>query len=458
MKKQGHEEPMYGKDEMNLVEFPITLLAKRQGPGKNTIKFTDTITGAGGLPVKREWTITGSEEYGLPLAGDEDVLMALMVAGKEQGFKSRKIYFSRYKLCQIMGWEDKGWSYKRMEEAFDRFKTMGIKAVNGFYDNEKKAYVTKHFGIIDDYELFERKQKDHPGQQTFSFSYVRLNEVLFESIQAGYIKTIDAKLYYSLGSAIAKRLFRYLDKKKYDGKRKFEIGIFNLAEAHLGLKLCKYPSQIKQQLNPAHEELIQAGFLKSAEYQKTSDGSSEKVVYHFGQQTKLTEGAPARPAKEIRSAAPLPLDAELLARLIEIGVTRKIAEQILLEYPTEAVRAQVEALPHRKAEDAPAALVSSIMNDWSLPASHKKQKQSLARAEAEKKQREQEKQQKAEHRTRIEEYLSALAGEELAELTRQARDLAGQEYGTLFPGKEIPDYQVTGYLHILVEKRLKGAL
>jgi hypothetical protein len=449
--KQNAELPEIGKDEMNLVEFPITLLAKRRGPGKNTIKFSDTITGAGGLPVKREWTVTGTEEYGLPLAQDNDVLLALMAIGKEKNFSSRKIYFSRYRLLEIMGWCDEGRSYKRIEEALKRFLGVGIYAKNAFWDNERKSYVTLGFGIIDSFALYD---SHNPAKQPgLPLNSVTLGEELFESIQAGYIKSLDMKTYFGFESAVSKRLYRYLDKKAYN-KKKFEIGLFILAEAHLGLQKTKYASHIKEKLSPAHEELLKAGFLKLAEYQKTSDGSSEKVVYHFRQRVELAEPCQASGPCDQAPA----LDAELLARLIEIGVTKKIAEQILLEYPLEAVRAQIDALPHRKAEDAPAALVSSIMNDWSLPASHKKQKQSLARAEAEKKQREQEKQQKAEHRTSIEEYLSALAGEELAELTRQALDLARQEYGTLFPGKEIPDYQVTGYLHILVEKRLKGAL
>lgn len=452
--KPDEELPAIGKDEMNLVEFPITLLAKRHDPKIKTLEFSDTIEGENGKPVKRVWTVTGSDKFGLPLAQDNDFLLGIMAIAKESNFSSPTIYFSRYRLLEIMGLDTKaGSNYNRAEDSLDRLSGVRIKAVNGFWDNERKSYVTVNFGIIDSYALYDSHKP--AGQPGLPFNSVDLNKYFYQSILAGYIKSLDLSKYYGLESALAKRLYRYLDKKAYR-KKKFEIGLFALAGVHLGLKLCKYASQIKQQLNPAHAELINAGFLKGAEYQKTSDGKSEKVIYYFGShRAELTEGAPAGPVKGLNNAYTLPLDAELLARLIEIGVTRKIAEQILLEYPLEAVRAQVEALPHRKAEDAPAALVSSIMNDWSLPASLKKRKQSLARAEAEKQQKELEKQQKEEHRTRLQEYLSALAGEELAELTRQARDLAGQEYGALFPGREIPEYQVTGYLHILAEERLK---
>jgi hypothetical protein len=452
MKKKEAELQETGKDEMNLVEFPITLLAKRHEPGCKTMKFSDTITGEDAVPIKREWTVTGSDEFGLPLAQDNDVLLALFLLGKEKNFSSPTIHFSRYRLCKILEWDTNcGPNYRRLEESFDRLKGMSIKAKNAFWDNLYKRYVTINFGIFDEYHLYDGKpRKREANQEPLPLSYVRLNNTLYESIKAGYIKSLDTALYFKLESSIAKRLYRYLDKKAYN-KKKFEIGLFTLAEVHLGLRLCKYVSQIKQQLDPAHEELVNVGFLKSADYQKTSDGSSEKVVYQLcQQQEELIEGAPAaEPCKD----APVPDDG-LLTRLIEIGVTRKVAEQILREYPLEAVRAQVEALPHRKAEDAPAALVSSIMNDWSLPASLKKRKQSQAKVEAEKKQREQEGCQKAEHRAQIEKYLSSLAGEELTELTRQAMELARQEGGTFFRDKELPEYMVNAYVHMMVEKKL----
>ena len=68
---QGQLEVRIGRDEMNLAEFPFTLLSHRVPEGVNTIKFTDTISGKDGKSVIREWTITGSEAYGLPVAGDE---------------------------------------------------------------------------------------------------------------------------------------------------------------------------------------------------------------------------------------------------------------------------------------------------------------------------------------------------------------------------------------------------
>jgi hypothetical protein len=181
--KHDDEPPGIGKDEMNLVEFPITLLAKRHPSESNILEFTDTIEGEAGKLIKREWIVSGSEKYGLPLAQDNDVLLALLLVGKESTFSSPTIYFSRHKLLQIMGCRDEGRYYKRIEESLDRLKGVTIKAKNAFWDNERKGYHTVNFGIIDGYDLFDSHKS--AGQLSLPLSNVDLNKYLYQSIQAG---------------------------------------------------------------------------------------------------------------------------------------------------------------------------------------------------------------------------------------------------------------------------------
>ena len=73
-----------GRDEMNLAEYPITLLAERVPPGLKTIAFKDR---HGTL------TVSGSDAYGLPAAPDADVIVALLhlVLELSNGRKGTKI-------------------------------------------------------------------------------------------------------------------------------------------------------------------------------------------------------------------------------------------------------------------------------------------------------------------------------------------------------------------------------
>jgi hypothetical protein len=449
MHKPEEQFEEIGKDEMNLAEYPITLLSQRNDSDKKTIEFSDEIKGEGGELVKREWVVTGSDKFGLPVASDNDVLMAIMAVGREHNFDSPKIPFSRYRLMKIMKWEEKGQNYKRIEDGFNRLSGARIYAKNAFWDNENKGYHTVNFGIIDSYDLFESSKKGGRGQQTLPFSYVVLNHRFYQSIKTGYIKNIDTRTYFKLNSAIARRLYRYLDKKRYDGKRKFEINLFTLAEVHVGLQKTKYASHIKEKLEPAHLELIGAGFLKSAEYQKTADKISEKVIYTFGKKTELPAPGQAEQKHPEES-----LNSELIERLVQLGITRSVAEQILREYSEETVETQIKALKYRKADDPAATLISAIRDNWSLPAAYNshREKENLRTIDIE--QHEQEQQQKAERRGKIQTYICGLSRDELAELTIEAREKAREEGGALFRDREIPQYMVNAYVHMMVEKRL----
>ena len=57
-----------GKDEMNLAEFPLCCIADRAQPDQKTLVFEDQVWDASrGEMVPRKLTITGSDEFGLPM-------------------------------------------------------------------------------------------------------------------------------------------------------------------------------------------------------------------------------------------------------------------------------------------------------------------------------------------------------------------------------------------------------
>lgn len=141
-----------GRDEMNLAEFPIALLAKRPSSKMKTFTVSDTITGKDGKEITRKWTVTGSDAFGLPTSTDDEVIVALLYFTKEHGFESRKIHFSRYDLIRVMGWRDEGKNYTRIKDALNRLTGMMINAENAFYDPKKQTYMKScAFHIMESY-------------------------------------------------------------------------------------------------------------------------------------------------------------------------------------------------------------------------------------------------------------------------------------------------------------------
>src|SRR3954468_10235027 len=101
-----------GRDELNLAEFPITLLSDRVPGGCKTLVFEDKVFDQqAGEMVTRKLTVTGSNAHGLPTAVDDEVLVALLQLTKLAGFRDPKVQFSRYEVLQILGWKDVGKNY-----------------------------------------------------------------------------------------------------------------------------------------------------------------------------------------------------------------------------------------------------------------------------------------------------------------------------------------------------------
>src|SRR6516225_2775306 len=118
--------PTGGRDELNLAEFPIALLADRVPDGCKTLVFEDTVFDqqANEL-VTRRLTVTGSDAYGLPTAVDDEILVALIQITKlARDFTNRDVTFTRYEVLKLLGWGDDGVNYRRIEESLKRW--MGV--------------------------------------------------------------------------------------------------------------------------------------------------------------------------------------------------------------------------------------------------------------------------------------------------------------------------------------------
>lgn len=261
------------RDEMNLAEFPLTVLSTRSNPSLKTLEFKDSIKGRNGEVLERRWIITGADKFGLPTASDDEVLLGLLKLTVDDGMKDRKIFFTRYELLRTLKWTTEGRSYVRLQKALDRLSGVRIKASNAFFDNETKVHSTRNFGIIDAYEVIS-------GADQAKTSYFTWSETLFKSFQVGFIKKLDLDFYLDLQSAVSKRLYRYLD-KHFWYKSRVTIDLFTLAHEKVGIsRTYQYASSIRQILDPAVEELIKAGFLESCEY--TGKGKNTDVVLCAG--------------------------------------------------------------------------------------------------------------------------------------------------------------------------------
>ncbi len=430
----------YGRDEMNLVEFPFALLADRAPQNLELLRFSDTIQGPKGKRVKRTWTVRGSEGLGLPTPFEEALYVVLMELTQEQGFESRKVHFTRYELARRLGMPDKGQTYPRLKQGLQRLLGTQIDAENAFWDSTTRQYASVGFHLIDDYELYEEPAGRKPkGFRSLARSSVTWNEVLFESMKRGYVKRLDVRLFLSLSSNVARRLYRYLDKKRYkaaDGSRSkthFSIGLEKLAITHLGLTR-QPPAHLKRHLDRAHQELLRRRFLEAVEYQPGRDGK-EKVVYTFGLRSASEPEPPLALPEGVTPPPEVPTDPQeaelklLVDALLERGMGKIVARRLVREHPEE-VRRQLEYLPHAEVKSTPAAyLRKAIEEGWGPPAAlvQRQQREQKRQGEARKRDRRalresEEREARQRKRQALEEARGRLSPEELQAREEHARE------------------------------------
>src|SRR3954463_16511534 len=194
-----------GRDEMNLAEFPITLLADRAPQGQKTLVFRDG---------EQTLTVTGSDAYGLPTAIDADVIVALIQLTKQaSNFTEPTVSFTRYGLIQLLGWRDHGESYRRLTRSLKCWTGVTLNYEKAWWDNKAKRKVDATFHILESVIISESSPSDDDDADEHSATSFTWNKRFFASCRADNLKRLDLQTYFSLESSVSKRMYRFLDKR-----------------------------------------------------------------------------------------------------------------------------------------------------------------------------------------------------------------------------------------------------
>ena len=374
------------KDELNLAEFPIAALTDRVPDGQTTLVFEDKLERRDEPPIVRRLTIMGTGKHGLPTSTDDEVLVGLIQLTKRRSnFTDAKVPFSRYELIELLGWPQSGGSYKRIEEALNRWVGVVLAYENAWWDNIEKSWVDETFHVLDNVTLYDRERRKRaakagkPGAKAapskrprkvgaegdpLPLSSFRWNEVIFQSFQSGNLKQLDLEFYLGLRLPTTKRMFRFLDKRFYRRTR-LDFDLRTLACEHIGMSRSYAPTELKRRLRPALEELEQLGFLEplNAEerYSWVSRGNWRIILIRH-QETPADGPAPASEAKELADA------------LAHRGVTPKTAADLVAAHPSGRIRTKLEVFDwlvknedKRVGKNPAGYLVASIRSDYQPP-------------------------------------------------------------------------------------------
>ena len=377
--------------------------------------------------VNRKLTVAFSSQYGRPTVHDDMLLVALMKKTRDLGFESQRVHFSRYELIKLLAWPNNGQSYDRIDEGFNRLIGTHLVWDNAFWDNDARSWVDRKFSIVDDTHLYDREkyQRALATANASPKSWFKWSDVMFESFQAGYIKTIDLQKLNSLNEIVGRRLYRWLDKHFNNPNRRLpvEINLGSLAKQKLGFKPAA-AGHLKRMIQPAISELEQKQILATDRNRFQGKGKSCTVRFRPYEKTTRSVSNP-----NVRTTG------SLEEQLVEFGIPKRTAVK-LVGNQKDVVAKQLEHLKFlkdsgRNIKSDAAWLISAVKNDFALPKGFKtssmkfaaKKQADLATKKYESQKRRQELtrvKRLQESTSRVTEYLNTLSQQERKSLQQLA--------------------------------------
>lgn len=298
--KQGKNRPDRGSLailERNLERYPWARLSDDKGEQMELRLLLDSVGEEG-----RAWIVTGADRTRLPGPFDADLYVALCQLYNALGRpEHRTIRVTFRELADLMGRGRGSNVYAAIAGGLHRLAKVSIEAVETWREGETIAALkTLHLLTAE-----TRYRRD--GEEGGTLAVVRFSEDVAESIAAGNFRLLNAAEYFALELPTAKRLYRYLDYRRWRGTERLAEFTVPLTQLAQELPIDREaPSHIKRTLDPAHEHLVAQGLLASAEYQEVAVPGKKRpailVRYRFASPPAI---APERTGPT-RAPAPAP--------------------------------------------------------------------------------------------------------------------------------------------------------
>jgi plasmid replication initiation protein len=264
--------------------------------------------------------VAPSEHGGVPHGLDNDVSMALMTLFMEAGCPEDGTFVTTaHNLLRYAGFDNNGHYYKVLRDSLERLYAATYTASEAWRDHERKLWVTVKFRYIDRLEY--TSESDRLNFDGRSILNITLPKEVVRSVRSRYVKPLDLAFLTTLERPHTRALYRLLDAQRYspEDPNKWVVSYnANLVEWGRACKLVDLkPARVRRALEGAHQELLERGYLKTIEY----DGRGEKqnITYVFG---------------EVQGVE---VDAHLLERLNQHGVTLPVGRKLVQEFGVERV-------------------------------------------------------------------------------------------------------------------------
>lgn len=245
----------------------------------------------------RAWMVVPEEGQRIPGPFDADIYVALGQLYNDQIPMDRRdtqrtVHTSLGELAAVMQRERGGTTYAAIRSGLERLGATRIRAVRTWKDGDVVAE-EKLFSIVDSITYRYRRSSDTAATSVA----VRFSEDVAESIARGHFRLLNVSRYFALPLPTARRLYRYLDLRRWRGRTQLDELALPLRQLAEELPIERdAPSHIKRTLDPAHVALLASGYLAAADYEERAVPGKKRpaiwVRYQFATSTEVASGPP----------------------------------------------------------------------------------------------------------------------------------------------------------------------
>jgi hypothetical protein len=227
-------------------------------------------------------TIRASGGLGLPITSDLDYYRAFLKicyeAADLQGRLHMPIAVPTAKLLRYAGKQENAERWKEVQEWFERMTLTGI--IGGVYRAKHKHYDDGFVGTLFS-QVILRGKKMKNGEEADT-NYVWLAPWFLANYFHHHVRAVDLNFHQRLRKPIAKALYPLMETGWYASGGKFYAKSYHDLCQEFLLTEHRALSLIKQQFDPAHQELMKEQFLAQWEYRDSADKTDYVITYYPG--------------------------------------------------------------------------------------------------------------------------------------------------------------------------------
>ncbi len=286
--------PRLVKVEANLLRLPLFALQTKGLRSLDGIECSGTITRGG---ETHQFTFVAARSTITPYPGPlaRKAHFAILSLATDGGFPvENPISWTWRDLCRRMDTCYSGREVRQLKAAIESTKALYIKSDHAIYSKSEGRLLRPQEEGLNLYDRFSFVGTPLPDGEIADRNYLWLAPWYLDNINAFFTAPLDYELwrYLEKRSPIASRLYEFLLLNFYSGAPKLRINYEKLAQ-FLPIKAEAYPSQAKQQLDPAFRLLCLTDVIEKAAWSESKSGLG---LIHLYRGKNLTSARGRQPA------------------------------------------------------------------------------------------------------------------------------------------------------------------